>query len=138
MRVISEMHVGSKSAVRTAYGVGDCFQLAQGLDREEYCRRCSSLYTLICMRKVDIGEELGMVLLYADDMALVTREWDSLQRTVERWNRVLREWGLRIKKGRTELMKMGKGREEIRITVDGNALGEMERFSYLGVIEGSD
>ena len=76
--------------------------------------------------------DLGLVLAYADDLAVVTRNRESLQVAMGRWEEILRRAGMRINKGKTEVMKITRLQEDLQIIIDSVAIKQVTTFKYLG------
>jgi hypothetical protein len=91
------------------------------------------IYMDSVLRSVCTNEDNEITLAYADDIALVTDSEEALQAALNRWNERLEMSGLRMNKTKTEVMVVGRNREVLGISVDGNALKQASDFCYLGV-----
>ena len=139
IRVIKGMYEVSKSAVRTSYGVGDWFDVTAGVRQGGVL---SPLLFIIfmdrCIREVGLEEEVGLLMVYADDIAVVTKDRVSLQEALNRWSDVLQLEGMKINKEKTEVMKISRVQDGTVIRVEGVLVKEAEKFSYLGVTVNSN
>ena len=77
-------------------------------------------------------------MLYADDFTLVAETRRELQHMLDVLDRVCARWGMQISLGKTKILtvvEQGKDqqvRNQLSITLWGQALEEVESFSYLG------
>ena len=72
---------------------------------------------------------MGLILLYADDLALVA---NGKQETLEEWNGLFTRHGLKINVEKTEVLHIGHQRKELDIELDGKKLTQGDSFVYLG------
>ena len=61
-------------------------------------------------------------LLYGDDLALVANGKHELQETLEKWNGLFTRHGLKLSLGKTEVLHIGRQREELDIQQEGKKL----------------
>ena len=77
-------------------------------------------------------------MLYADDFTLVAETRRELQHMLDVLDRACARWGMQISLGKTKILtvvEQGKDqqvRDQPSITLQGQALEEVESFSYLG------
>ena len=72
-------------------------------------------------------------LLYADGLTLVTNGKQELQETMEEWNNGLFiKHGLKLNPEKTEMLHIGRQREELDIELEGKKLNQRDSFVYLG------
>ena len=71
-------------------------------------------------------------LLYADDLALGPNGKQELQETLEGWNRLFTRHRLKINLEKTEVLHIGRQREELDIEMEGKKLTLEDSFVYLG------
>ena len=72
-------------------------------------------------------------LLYADDLALVSKGKQELQETMEEWNGLFTKQGLKLNLEKTEVLYIGHQREELDIELEWKKLTQQDSFVYLGM-----
>src|SRR5215469_8205150 len=101
--VICGLYTVTVSAVRTAHGMGDFFEVRAGVRQGGVLSPLLFiLYMDKCLWEMDMEEGVD-VIMYADDVALVAEDGEILLRTLERWSEVLSERGLKMNKEKTEV-----------------------------------
>lgn len=65
----------------------------------------------ICRERTEVLE----TFVYADDVALIAVTAEQLQEETERWSTGLERNGLKMNKNKTEVMFVGRRREELNI-----------------------
>ena len=85
---------------------------------------------------LDSGEQSSVShIAYADDLCLITSSLDELKRTLERLNKVLREWGMEMSFTKTKWMAITQTtHNDARLNIDGHEIERVSRFKYLGSI----
>ena len=71
---------------------------------------------------------------YADDVGIVESTSASLAVTVDIWNRVLKDHGLKLNLQKTEVMVVSRRNELLQVEIDGTTLKQTSAFKYLGVM----
>ena len=77
-------------------------------------------------------------VLYADDLTLIAETRRELQHMLDVLDRACTQWGMHISMSKTNILaveeqsKDQQARDQITITLHGQALQEVESFSYLG------
>lgn len=79
------------------------------------------------MKMVEISE-----CAFVDDIIVITGQKKDLQRNMEIWDAVIRDFGMEINKNKTKVMVIGD-HEEIKIRLDGTNIEQVKTFRYLGV-----
>ena len=73
---------------------------------------------------------------FGDEVALLSSSKRHIQNKTNRMNKEARRVGPKINKGKTKVMRINarsqERRSQERITVDGQDIGEVETFNYLG------
>src|SRR5678815_6152799 len=133
-QVIRGLYTVSESAVRTAYGIGQWFGVKTGVRQGGVLSPLLFiLYMDKCMREIGVEEEEIVVMAYADDIALVARDRETLQRVLIRWEEVLRRRGLKMNMRKTEVLKIAREGENLNIEIGGERIKDARNFKYLGV-----
>ena len=115
--------------------VGSCmskeFHVNNGL------RQASALSPLLFIlvmglisRKISTTDVLKKIM-YADDIVIVAEHREKLQGALEEWNEMFKKHGLKMNFDKTEVMSVGKQREELNIRLEGKDV-KVNNFMYLG------
>ena len=89
VRVVQDMYRGSMTAVRSAVGVSEKFEVKVGLHRGS---GLSLFLFAIVMDNITAGVRKGVVprsMLFADDIVLVNEDRGELERELEDWRQVM-------------------------------------------------
>ncbi len=91
---------------------------------------------------VNICSTLAWLIMYADDVALITETREQMQEDLNTLERAFTDWGLQMHLDKTEIMWMGPSEVPDRSPqpchVRGQAIQEVKQFKYLGSICSSD
>ena len=82
-------------------------------------------------RKISTTDVLKMIM-YADDLVFVAEHRKELQGALEEWNEMFTKHGLKMNLDKTEVMCVGKQREELNIRLEGKDVKQVKNFMYLG------
>ena len=83
----------------------------------------------------DVREDPPWCVLYADDIILVARSREELERKLERWRYALESRGMRISRKKTEYMTTDvNGDQHESIRLEGVRLKRVYEFKYLGSV----
>ena len=81
---------------------------------------------------VRISGEIINNLRFADDIDLIAESEDNLQELTTRVHESSERFGLKINRGKTKTMTIGKKKEKINIRLGGEELEQVTEFVYLG------
>ena len=70
--------------------------------------------------------------MYADDLVIVAEHREELQGALEEWNEMFKKHGLKMSLDKTEVMWVGKHREELNIRLEGKDIKQVKNCVYLG------
>ena len=70
--------------------------------------------------------------MHGDDLVIVTEHREELQVALEEWNEMFKRHGLNMNLDKTEVMLVGKQREELDIRLEGKDIKQVIHFVYLG------
>ena len=70
--------------------------------------------------------------MYADDLVNVAEHREESQGALEEWNDMFKKHGLKMNIDKTEVMWVGKQREELNIRLEGKDVKQVNNFMYLG------
>ena len=82
-------------------------------------------------RKISTTDALKKIM-YADDLVIVAEHREELQGALEEWNDMFKKHGLTMNLDKTEVMWVGKHREELNIRLEGKYIKQVKNFVYLG------
>lgn len=132
----------SKAAVITPEGITDPVQVTKGLRQgdglsaalfnialEGVIRECNITGSLI--------QKSSQVVAYADDIAVIARDKNSLEDLVNKIDREAQRRGLEINQSKTKYMKISKKKKEgvmTHVQIGKYKLEEVQTFKYLGTI----
>ena len=85
----------------------------------------------VISRKVSTKNVLKK-LIYADDLAIVTDSKQELQEVLLEWKNLFEGHGLRMSLDKTEVLSVGRQRQELGITLAGRGIKQRDSFAYLG------
>ena len=87
-------------------------------------------------------EELLWILLYADDIALITESVDKPKTSLDLLDTAFSEWGLTVSTGKTKVLIMGRDvssqASDLNIKVRGVTIEVVPQFKYLGSMISAD
>nr|XP_043631587.1 uncharacterized protein LOC122603038 [Erigeron canadensis] len=137
--VIRDMYDRARAGVRTPVGSTELFlvemSLHQGSELSPY------LFTLILDKLSNsLQEELPWCMIFADDIALITRSTEELNCRLEKRREALKDNGLCVSREKTEYLRCDFDKQEIRQNGDENIrIGERilvpkVSFRYLGSV----
>ena len=88
------------------------------------------------------SEQLMWILMYADDIALISGDAASLKAAIGLLDTVFSDWGLTVSTAKTKLLVIGRDAQtqaaNLSIQVHGDTLEVVHKFKYLGSIFMSD
>ena len=134
VRMIRELYRNVKTSVRSAVGRTENFQVRVGLHQG------SALSPLLFNIVLDVltenvREEPPWCLFYADDIVLLARNREELERKLERWRYALESRGLKISRKKTEYMTTElDGDQQATIKLGGENIKRVHEFKYLGSV----
>ena len=134
IRVIQSMYENCEARVKNRDGPGNWFTVKTGVKQGAILSPLLFIiYMDSCFREICTGED-EETFAYADDGVTITKTREQLQEAVNIWNEVLIRKGMKINKIKTEVMMVGRIRQECNIYIEEQQLKQIEDFKYLGVI----
>ena len=140
-RLIAELYMEQTAVVRINSEVTEPCLMGRGV--RQGCLISSVLFNIYAeaMMKEDlhllkedikVGGALIKAVKFADDQAMVAGTEKGLQTIMEKTNRVVKSYGMKINSQKTKTMKFGRKPGMVSITLDGVALEQIKDFKYLG------
>ena len=132
VRLVEGIYDGTKARVVVDSGLSSEFGVGIGL------RQGSALSPLLFIMVMELISRKASTksplrkMLYADDLAVVMDSKEELQMALSEWKELFERHGLRMSLDKTEVVSVGKDREELNITLGGEAIKQVESFVYLG------
>ena len=146
LRIICDMYSNVRSCIKSCASYSDFFNYAVGLRQGEVMSPLLfSLFIedleLFLMKDLNscltIDDITFILLLFADDMALIGRSPAELQSQLNRLQDYCDYWGLKVNTVKTKIMvfrKRGRLHEQERWTYNDQVIEVVEDFNYLGVV----
>jgi len=144
-KALESMYKVTKCNVRTGYKNDRWFEVGKGVKQGSVL---SPLLFIAYMDKIidEVREEMGNlggdIMAYADDLALWCENREGIERIVSNLTEKLRERGLQVNTEKTEVMIIGRereeGEEEWEFVVDGKILKKVKEVKYLGGVYTED
>ena len=132
VKMVEAMYENTTGRVVVGSGMSNEFQVNIGL------RQGSALSPLIFIlvmelisRKISTTDALKKIM-YADDLVIVAEHREEWQGALEEWNEMFKKHGLKMNLDKTEVMWVGKHREELNIRLEGKDIKQVKNFVYLG------
>ena len=132
VEMVEAMYENITGRVVVGSGMSNEFQVNIGL------RQGSALSPVLFIlvmelinRKISTTDALKKIM-YADDLVIVAEHGEELQGALEEWNEMFKKHGLKINLDKTEVMWVGKHREELNIRLEGKYIKQVNNFLYLG------
>ena len=117
--MVAEMyHENTKGRVVVGSGMSNEFLVNIGLSQG--CGLSPLLFILVMeliSRKISATDPLGKIM-YADDLVIVAEHREEWQGALEEWNEMFKKHGLKMNLDKTEVMWVGKQREELNIRLE--------------------
>ena len=72
------------------------------------------------------------VLLFADDIVMVTERQEDMQKNLEVLKAAMKKWEMKMHLGKTKVMVVSREGEGCSVTIDGEKIEEVQSLKYLG------
>src|SRR6478609_5379878 len=147
-RMISELYMNQEAVVRIAGGESDSGIIGRGV--RQGCPLSPllfSIYTEMMTKEalenveegIRVGGELFKDVKYADDQGMVANTEAGLQSLMDSLNTTAKHCDMKIDIKKTKAMVvLRSGGERVNITVDGQSVEQVSKFSYLGSLISED
>jgi calcineurin-like phosphoesterase family protein len=135
-RAIKSTYMTSQSRVTTNVGAGEWFKTESGVRQGSILSPLLFImYMDLVIRKVsELNSDEGMILAYADDIAQTATSEQQLQKQMNNWCLVFKEFKLKLNVQKTEVLLVSRIPRKVNIVVENSELKQTERFKYLGSI----
>ena len=132
VKMVEAMYENTTARVVVGSGMSNEFQVNIELRQGS---ALSPLLFIIVMelisRKISTTDALRKIM-YADDLVIVAEHREELQGALEEWNVMFKKHGLKMNLDQTEVMWVGKQREELNIRLEEIDIKQVKHFVYLG------
>src|SRR6218665_1423890 len=82
---------------------------------------------------IKVGRKLIKDVRFADDQGMTAASEGGLQKLMDGLNRTSKEYDMKVNTKKTKVVKVSrKGEGEIKITIDGERLEQVDQFRYQG------
>ena len=78
------------------------------------------------------------MLLFADDVVMVTEKKDDMQRNLDEMKKVMEKWGMKMHWGKTKVMVVSRTEEECKLSIEGEDIEDVKKLKYLGAMISAD
>ena len=78
------------------------------------------------------------VLLFADDMVVMSESVEGLQHNMQVMSGVLSKWELKVNWRKTNVMRVARKSEDCEVKIDEEVIYHLDEMKYLGVMISSD
>ena len=149
LKIVRSMYRSVKNKVRHGNSYSEFLEIGVGLKQGEICSPLLwSLFIEDLEQFLNSGDNSGLhinslmliVLLYADDMALMAESPEQLQSSLDDLKLYCDRWGLTVNSDKTKVMvfrKCGRINRNEKWFYNNEALELVSNFNYLGVVFGS-
>ncbi|MFN7454652.1 MAG: reverse transcriptase family protein [Pseudobdellovibrionaceae bacterium] len=142
LRLYKDWYSNGRSAVRVDGRVSDYFPSTQGV--KQGAISSPVFYTIFLddlvkeIEDLNLGYELGAqllisILLYADDMVLVAKSPNALQKMLDVLESFSNKWHFEINTTKTKIMTLNDEFRRHSWTFNNQPIEEVEEFKYLGI-----
>ena len=145
LKILESMYSDVNYSIKLPYGLTDSVQSSTGL--KQGCVLTPLMFNLyvndlpFCFNQshdpVIVGKYLTNVLMYADDLVLLSTSKEGLQKCLDDLNIYCRKWKLRVNTSKTKVLIFNKGGKFIKkhqFVFENKTLEIVQEFKYLGII----
>ena len=142
INMIKLLYEGSKSCVRVGGTNTEYFNITSGVKQGDVLSPILFIVMVDWIMRRTVDEEDGIEwmgtnrlpeLAYADDIALLSEDMDSMKRITEKLALEASKVGLEINRTKTKVMA-AQPREDISISLEGETIERVDSFEYLGSV----
>ena len=137
VRAVQDMYKECTTAIRTAVGLTESFQVKVGLHQGSSLS--PFLFAVIMDRLTDeLREEPPWTMMFVDDIVLSGKTIEEVQQKTEKWRQGLERRGMRVSRTKTEYMCFNDSESQGCVMLEGIQLPKVENFKYLGCLLQND
>ena len=122
VRMVEDMYEKTTASVVVGEGASGQSEVNIGLRRGRVLSPLLFIAVLDLIRRKTVLNDAMKKLLYGDYLALVANGKHELQETLEEWNGLFTRHGLKLSLEKTEVLHIGRQREELDIQQEGKKL----------------
>ena len=126
------MYENTKARVVVGSGMSNKFQVNIGLRQGSALSPLLFIFVMeLIIRKISTTYALRKIM-HADDLVIVAEHREELQGALEEWNDMCKKHGLNMNLDKTEVMWVGKQREELNIRLEEKDITQVNNCVYPG------
>ena len=126
-KMVEAMYKNTKA--RDVVGMSNEFQVNIGLRQGSALSPLLFILVMELISRKKITTYALRKIMYADDLVIVAEHREELQGALEEWNDM---YGLKMNLDKTEVMRVGKQRDELNIRLEEKDIKQVKHFVYLG------
>ena len=132
VKMVEAMYENTTGRVVVGSGMSNEFQVNIGLRQGSALSQLLFILVMeLISRKISTTDAMKKIMC-ADDLVIVAEHRDELQGALEGWTEMFKKHGLKMNLDKTEVMWVGKHREELNIRLEGKDIKQVKNFVYLG------
>ena len=142
-RAVKSLYVGCEACVRVLGENSEWFKVKQGV--RQGCVMSPWLFNIFIdntirearesfVGGVELRENTVQLLLFADDLLLVTEEEEDTQTNLRVINEVMQKWRLKINQKKTNVMAVCRGGSTVDMSVNNEPIEVVRVTKYLGAM----
>ena len=131
VRVVQYMYENSLTAVRSAVGMTEWFEVKVGLHQGSALS--PFLFAVLMDRLTDgVRQDSPWNMMFADDIVICGETREEVEASLERWRYALERRGMKVSRSKTEYMCVNERGDGNRIQMQGGEVTKVDEFKYLG------
>ena len=144
---VRSMYLRSQACVRASGKMSGWFPFTQGV--RQGCVMSPWLFNVFMdgiIREVKENLQGGVqltttnvqMLLFADDVVMVTEKKDDMQRNLDEMKKVMEKWGMKMHWGKTKVMMVSRTEEKCKLSIEGEDIEDVKKLKCLGAMISAD
>jgi hypothetical protein len=146
MKVLKSMYTNVKSRIKLSNTLSETFMCSLGVRQGDslspflfsmYINDLEDTFILKGFKGIDLGTLKLFLLLYADDIAIISETKEDLQNGLNILKDYCDEWKLKLNVNKTKIMvfkKGGRNQQNLRFLYGNTEIEIVNKFTYLGIV----